>query len=413
MKKNSIASEHQQNQAATKKTKQKSKGLPAKHWPMLVAKIQALPFSVGMIGIDIGDRTSELCVLSDTNVVLVRGAVPTDRATIRDMFQQLKPTTVVMETGTHSAWMDRDIRACGHRVLVASARRVAQVLKDKKKNDRRDAQQLALLAAFNEEFLGVVNHRSEQAQLSLGKLKVRDHLIRARTRACNTMRGLVKSHGYRLPKVEPQRMTALAAGALPAEIQELIEPLVKVVETLNGKIEEQDKELARLAQESYPQTKYVEQIHGVGLIVSLAFVLTIDEAERFERSRDVGNYLGLTPAQDQSGESNPELRITRDGDGLMRSLLVNAAQTVMRKNSPECDLKRHGEKLAGDGGKIARKKAVVAVARKLGVLMHKLLVSKAPYNPQHNLQQMQKQEQQKKRQEQNKKTAGKGGRKAA
>lgn len=390
MKENSnIATKQSQTQPAAKKD---NKSIPAKLWPLVLMKTQQVAQQVGMIGIDIGDRTCELCVLSKDKQVLVRGGVPTDRATMQDLFRSLVATTVVLETGTHSPWMDRVIGECGHRVLVASAREVSRVLKNKKKNDRRDAEQLARLAAADEKLLGLVQHRSEQAQLSLGKVKVRHQLIQVRTRMCNEARGLVKSHGYRLPKAEPERMTQLVAGALPKELQEIIAPLLKQVEHLNESIGKLDKELVELAKEKYPQTKYVDQIYGVGTVVSLAFVLTIDDASRFQRSRDVGSYLGLTPGQDQSGESNPELRITKEGDGLLRALLVNAAQCVLRKNSPECDLKRHGMKLAEKGGKTARKKAVVAVARKLAVLMHKLMVSKAAYNPQHNQQQMAKQQ---------------------
>jgi transposase len=393
MKENSKdAAGQSQKQTKTNREKNESKSLPAKHWPILLSKIQAFVAEVAMIGIDIGDRASEVCVLSKAKQVLVRGAVPTDQATIRDVFGQLTPTTVVMETGTHSPWMDRVIQECGHRVLVASARRVSQVLKDKKKNDRRDAEQLARLAAADEKLLGIVEHRSEKAQMSLGKVKVRHQLVETRTKLCNAARGLIKSQGYRLPKAEPERVTEQLAGALPEKLAELVAPLLKQVGHLNEGIKKLDEELAEMAKKEYPQTKYVDQIYGVGPILSLAFVLAMDDASRFRRSRNVGSYMGLTPAQDQSGDSNPELRITRDGDGLIRSLLVNSAQTILRKNSPDCDLKRHGEKLAEKGGKLARKKAVVGVARKIAVLMHKLLVSKTAYNPQHNLQQSMKEQ---------------------
>ncbi len=368
---------------ATKKT---GKSMSSKLWLTLRARIEECSAQVAMIGIDIGDRVSELCVLSHDKQVLVRGGVATDWATMERFFQPLAPTVVVMETGTHSPWMDRLIRQCGHRVLVASAREVSRVLKNKKKNDRRDAEQLARLAAADEALLGLVKHRGQEAQLGLGKVKVRDHLVKIRTGLCNTVRGLVKSHGHQLPKAAPEAMRRQVAEGLQEELQDLIAPLLQHIEQLNESIRELDKELEELGRKKYPQTSQLQQIYGVGPIVSLAFVLTMDDPQRFGKSRDVGSYLGLTPGQDESGASKPELRITKEGDGLMRTLLVNAAQTVMRKNSPECDLKRHGMKLAAKGDKTAKKKAVVAVGRKLAVLMHKLLVSKTPYNPQHNVQ---------------------------
>lgn len=372
------------------KPNKSSKSLPAKLWQVLVMEIQKVDRQVEIIGMDIGDRTCELCVLSKDKQVLVRGAVPTEARTIEDFFQALAPLKVVLETGTHSPWLTHKMQALGHEVLVANARQVSRVLKNNKKNDRRDAEQLARLAAADEKLLGLVEHRSEQTQQALGKLKVRQQLIKVRTQLCNSARGMVKSQGHRLGKVEPERMTVVVAGALPEGLQQLITPLLQQVEHVNESIRKLDEEIGKMAKQ-YPQTKWVDPIFGVGPIVSLAFVLTIEDPKRFQQSRDVGSYLGLTPAQDQSGDSNPELRISKEGDRLMRALLVNAAQCVLRKNSPDCDLKRHGMKIAERGAKKARKKAVVAVARKLAVLMHKLWVSQTAYNPQHNQQQRDRQ----------------------
>jgi transposase len=368
-----------------KKTRGGAKtSLPAEQWKHLLAVVKNNAERLQVIGIDTGDRTSELCFLSEDGKVIQRGAMATGPGEVKEFFEQLAPVTVVLETGTHSPWMSRVLAGCGHEVLVANARQVSRVLKNKKKTDKRDAEQLARLARADRSLLGEVTHRSEQAQMTMSKLQVRVALIQTRTKLCNVARGLVKSAGYRLVKVEPERMSRQVSGALPEQLQQLIASLLEQVEQLNRQIAQLDEELQQTAKSKHPETRWLDQIWGVGPIVSLAFAVTIDDPKRFRQSRTVGSYLGLTPALDQSGESNPQLRISKEGSRMMRALLVNSAQCILRKKSPDCDLKRHGEKIAARGGKIARKKAVVAVARKLAVLLHKLWASRSKYEPLRN-----------------------------
>jgi len=171
---------------------------------------------------------------------------------------------------------------------------------------------------------------------------------------------------------------------LPAELRDIFRPLAEEVESLTEKIKECDRKIEQIARDRYPETQLLRQVSGVGPLIALTFILTIEDKERFEKSRDVGCYVGLRPKQSDSGERQPELRITKEGDRYLRTLLVQGAHCIMSKRGPDTDLKRWGQKLAGHGGKNAKKRAIVGVARKLAVLLHRLWANGEGYEPLHN-----------------------------
>jgi transposase len=152
-----------------------------------------------------------------------------------------------------------------------------------------------------------------------------------------------------------------------------------------GKLSEQirqlDREVERLCQQEYQETELLRQVKGVGPLTSLAFVLVIEDTGRFKKARAVGSYLGLCPALDESGEQSPQLRISKEGDSMLRRLLVGSAQYLLGPHGQDSDLRRWGMKLAGRGGKNAKKRAVVAVARKLAVLLYVLWRGGEVYEP--------------------------------
>ena len=164
-------------------------------------------------------------------------------------------------------------------------------------------------------------------------------------------------------------------------MQEVLKPLVKQIESLTGQIQACDRNLEQIARREYPETELLTQVHGVGILIALPFCLTVDDRERFGKSRDGGCYVGLRPKRSQSGESDPQLRITKEGDRYLRSLLVQGAQLILQRRSPDTDLKRWGLRLAERGGNNAKKRAIVAVARKLGILLHRLWVTGEVYEP--------------------------------
>ena len=226
-----------------------------------------------------------------------------------------------------------------------------------------------------------LNHRGAQAQADLATIKSRDILVRSRTKLINHVRGIVKANGDRLPKCSSVSFVKRCENLVPNELRLGLIPLFKALDALNMQIKELDTIIDKLSAERYPETKYLRQISGVGPITALAFVLTIEEPDRFLKSRQVGPFLGLTPRKDQSGDSDKQLSITKTGNTYLRSLLVKSAQYIMGPFGQESNLRLHGLKLAARGGKNAKKRAVIAIARKLSILLHRLWITKGVYQP--------------------------------
>src|SRR5271157_2868951 len=235
------------------------------------------------------------------------------------------------------------------------------------------------------QLLRPIRHRSEKAQADLMVIRVRAALVEARTGLVNTARGLAKSLGERLPICDPDQMGVEQAESLPAELQQVLEPLLKEEVSLTEKIKESDRKVEQIAREDYPETRLLQQVKGVGPLIALSFVLTLEDKARFQKSRDVGCYVGLRPRRGDSGESQPQLRITKEGDAYLRKMLVQGAHYILGYRGPDSDLRRWGLKLAARGGKRAKKAAIVAVARKLGVLLHRLWVTGEVYEPLRNV----------------------------
>lgn len=337
-------------------------------------------------GLDLGDKYSYLCVLdTETGEFLEEGRLRTNPDDLRRRFDSAEQMKVVIEVGTHSTWISRLLEECGHEVLVANPRKTRLIYGDKRKTDKLDAQKLARLARVDPKLLYPIEHRGEESQAHLALIHSRDVLVRSRTQLINHVRGTVKSFGARLPKCSAQSFHKKAADALPSELAEALEDVVATIASLTEKIRDYERRIERVCQERYPEeTRLLRQIPGVGALTSLTFVLTLEDPDRFEKSRAVGAYLGLVPGKDQSGDQDPGKRISGEGDEMLRRLLVGSAHYILGPFAPDSDLRRHGEKIASRGGKNARKRAVVAVARKLAVLLHRLWVSGEIYEPLHN-----------------------------
>jgi transposase len=255
-----------------------------------------------------------------------------------------------------------------------------------RKNDRMDARMLARLARIDPELLRPIRQRSEQAQADLRTIRIRAVLVETRTKLVNASRGFVKSVGERLPACDAASMGVERMEELPAELQDSLRPLLEEVESLTGRIKQLDSKIEQIARTQYPETELLRQVSGVGTLIALTFVLTVGDRERFRKSRDVGCYVGLRPKQSESGQSQPQLPITKEGDRYLRTLLVQGAHHILGWRGPDTDLKRWGMKLAERGGNNAKKRAVVAVARKLAVLLHRLWVCREVYEPLRNSQ---------------------------
>lgn len=342
--------------------------------------------SIHTIGNDVGDTWTYYAAVDGDGAVVAEGRVRTRAVELQRLYAILgrKKVRMVLETGTHSPWMSRVLEGMGHEVIVANSRDLHMIFKSKKKRDRVDARTLAKVGRFDIELLHPVHHRSEQTQHDLMILRTRDGMIAVRTKLINLIRGTVKSFGERLPGCSADAFGAKMKAYLPPLLAESLAPLIDQVAALTAQIRIYDQQVDELIATRYPTARIVMAIDGVGPLTALAFVLLVEDARRFTNSRSVGAYFGLVPALDDSGDHRPQKRITKRGDALMRRLLVNAAHHILGKFGKDSDLRRHGLRIAERGGKNAKKRAVVAVARKLTVIMHHLWLTESVYDPLYN-----------------------------
>jgi transposase len=338
------------------------------------------------IGVDLGDRSSCYCALNAAGEVVNEGKLATTRKGLAQVFGTMKRCRIAIEVGTHSPWVSRWVAELGHEVVVANPRQVKLISQSSRKDDRLDARTLARLVRVDPELLRPIRHRSEKAQIDLMHIRVRAELVEMRTALVNQVRGMVKATGERVPACGTEQMRMERIEDVAEPVREALRPVLSVIEKLSEQIHESDVKLEQIARERYPETRLLQQVSGVGTLIALTFVLTVEDASRFQKSRDVGCYLGLRPKRSESGQSQPELRITKEGDRYLRKLLVQGAHHVLGWRGPDTDLRRWGLKLAARGGKNAKKRAIVAVARKLGILIHRLWVTAEVYEPLRNSQ---------------------------
>jgi transposase len=333
------------------------------------------------VGIDLGEHYAKYAVLELGDEFLEQGKIPMTEAGFRRQFEHWKPALMAIEAGTHARWVARVLKEMGHEVIVANPRELRALTHSAKKNDGEDARKLARYARADVGLLKPVQLRSEAVQKELLKLQTRDVLVRTRAHLTSTVRGLVKGFGARVPKCTTQGFAVRAAQSLPEEIRSSLQPVLDVVALLTEFIKEADAQVDAMVAE-HPVAARLDGIAGVGPVTAMTFVLTIEEASRYRRSRDVGAAMGLTPRSDQSGESDPQLGITKQGNELMRRLLVQCGQRLLGPQGQDCAIRQWGLKLAGEGkNKKLKKRAVVAVARKLAVVMHRLWVTGEQFVP--------------------------------
>lgn len=334
------------------------------------------------IGIDLGDRYSHYCVLDKDGEVLEEARLTTTPKAFQQRFGSAVACRIALEVGTHSPWVNQLLQEAGHEVLVANARKLRLIYQADNKHDRLDAQQLARVARMDPRLLSPIEHRSRRCRVDLAVLRSRDGLVTARTRLINHVRGCLKSFGMRIKKCSTRSFEKQALPHIPKELRPALVPVLRMVQDLNRKIRAYDKRMLKIAQQDYPETEALRQVNGVGPVTALTFVLTLEEPRRFKSSRSVGAFLGLRPRKRQSGGADPELRITKAGDRDLRRLLVQCAQYTLGPFGTDSDLRSWGLALAARGGKNAKKRALVATARKLAVLLHRLWMTGEVYEPQ-------------------------------
>lgn len=331
------------------------------------------------VGLDLGDRKSALCRLDAAGDVVERRTISTTPEALKRYFISLPVARVILEVGTHSPWISRLLQRLGHEVLVANPAALRR--RGPYKTDRIDAEALARWGRMDPKVLAPIQHRGESAQADLALLGARDALVRTRTLLINHVRGSIKALGGRVPSTSAESFASAAESHLPDLLRAVLTPVLEMIRTLTAQIRSFDRAVEQRSQEAYPETKRLRQIAGVGPLTALCYVLVLEDPARFAQRRSVGAYLGLTPRRDDSGTYEPELPISNAGHALCRRLLVQAAHYVIGPFGPESDLRNWGLGLARAGGKGAKKKAVIAVARKLAVLLHRLWCTGEQYRP--------------------------------
>jgi transposase len=333
------------------------------------------------IGLDLGDKTHVAVVFDSKSHIVDKQCFPNTEKAILKALKPYPKACVAMEVGTHSPWISRLLKAHEYEVLVANAFKVSLIHQSKHKSDYRDAKTLGLLARLGHSFLCPITHRSEHAHSHLSIIHARRALVDLRTKLINTMRSTVKSFGKRLPSCSTPAFYTSVSSHIPDLLKPALLPLLETIKQLTETIRIYDALIDYLCRELYPDTSALTQIPGVGPVTALEYILIIEEPGRFKKSRHVGAYLGLTPRLDQSGEINKQLHITKAGNTYLRKLLVHCAHYILGHFGPDCDLRRYGMRIAARGGKNAKRRAVVAVARKLCVLMHALWTTGEVYEP--------------------------------
>jgi transposase len=333
------------------------------------------------IGIDLGDQHSHLCVLDGAGAILEESRLQTKPAAFRQRFAAMPPARIAIEAGTHSPWANALLTELGHEVLVANPRKLRAIYDNDKKCDRVDAEKLARFARMDPKLLSPITHRGMATRADLAILRSRSALVDSRTQLINHVRGSIKAFGVRLPASPTLTFARKAAWKIPRELRPALVPILRTITDLTTRIVEFERRIEQIATVRYPETIKLRKVNGVGAITSLTLVLTLEDPKRFTKSRAVGAFLGLRPGRNQSGKRDPELHITKAGDRDLRRLLVQSAQYILGPFGSDCDLRRFGLALAARGNKSAKKRALIAVARKLAVLLHRLWLSPIDYDP--------------------------------
>src|SRR5215217_3189217 len=327
-------------------------------------------------GVDLGDKYSYLCLIdTQSGEVVEEGRLRTTPEAFGRRFASERPMRIAIEAGTHSPWVSRVLEECAHEVLVANSRKTRLIYSNKRKTDEVDAENLARLARVDPKLLYPLKHRKEDSQAHMALIRSREALVSCRTQLVNHVRGAVKSFGARLPKCPARSFHKKAPEHIPEALRPALGPILEQIGSLTESIRQYDRKVETACEELYPETELLRQVEGIGPLTALTFVLTLEDPYRFQKSRSVGAYLGLVPARDQSGDRDPQRRISKEGDELLRKLLVSCAHYILGPFGSDSDLRRHGQKIASRGAKNAKKRAVVAVARKLAVVLHSLWVS--------------------------------------
>lgn len=325
------------------------------------------------VAFDVSKQSSEAVIVDETGKRLVSRKVPTDPSSMAAFVAKhgVNVVSVGFEAGPLSTWLYHELKGAGLPVVCIDSWRARAALSARlNKTDRTDAAGLADLLRCG--FHHPVYVKSYAAHEVRSMLKARDSLVAQRRTLQNTIRGLLETFGLVLGKGAGRRFAVLVEEALETRpsLRRSIEPLLKVWQATREAAAAMHRQLRAMARAD-ADCRRLMTTPGVGPINALAFTSALDDPSRFHDSRAVGAYFGLTPRRYQSGKSDHTGKISRAGDGFQRSLLFEAAQCLAFRSTKAPALKAWFEALAA---RIGRKKALVALARKLAVIMHAMLI---------------------------------------
>jgi transposase len=337
-----------------------------------------------VIGLDLGDYEMTYRVVDGDGRPIAEGSASAEPEEVAVLAGKYPGADVLMEAGGSSPWVQRMLRERGLNAIVAKADILCG--RRRRKNDPTDAAALAELMRMKSSLIVEVEHKSEDDAIDFVVLKSRDQLVKMRTASINFVRGVLKSFGVRVGRADADAFGRFAAPFVPSKLRSTIKPQLDFIVSLTARIKAFDVQIKKKVMTKHPQAvALAESVYGVSHIVATAFVLTIFRPDRFRRARDVGPYLGLEPAQKASGTLDPELGISRAGNPFLRKLLVQSAHYLLgplaRDQKKAGDLREWGLGLIRRGGKGAKKRASVAVARRLAVAMLASWKSGTPWDP--------------------------------
>jgi transposase len=338
-----------------------------------------------ILGLDVSEKFIRWCEISAEGVLEGDGRFRNNREQLVRHFSRER-VAVALEVGSHSRWIAKELSALGHEVLVLDPRRLKLISGSVYKDDKLDAERLAVLTRTSWRLLKTVQPRAEGDQRALSLVRARATLVEMRTKAVNAVRGLLKPYGVRIGKTgRSPKFRAEALRVMPAELAEILDPMLQSIESLNAAITDLDRQVEDYLPKLAGDAMHLLEIDGVGALTLLYFVALVGDPYRFEKNRTIGSYLGLCPKRDDSGDRTSELGITKAGDRYMRALLANCASHILGPFGKDCDLRRGGLRVAGQSAKRGpKKRAKTAVSRKLAVLMLSLWKTGEQYDPDRN-----------------------------
>lgn len=329
--------------------------------------------------LDVSDKSTQVCVVDAAGKAVWAGVCQTDPAVIATVLEKRAPdlVRVVLETGSLSSFLYHGLVERRVPAICICARHAKGVLSARvNKSDVHDAEGLAQMARTG--WFKAIRIKQEATHMDRAALKVREQLIDAHQAMAGQLRGLLKLFGLRLGKVTTpnkrrERLEALF-GQKP-ELKGLLQPLVDAIEALEMQIGRSSRQLAAVAAAD-PVAARLMSAPGVGPICALVFKTSIEDPDRFERGEDVGAFAGLAPRRNQSGERDVRGHISRAGDPLLRRALYESANSLLSRVKRPCALRDWGLALAERKGP---KRARVAVARKLAIVLHQLWRSETEF----------------------------------